>query len=128
MYMLHKIKHFWACYLYSTTYILSYKIYRRKYLLLKWCLCCHENIIIRGKIIIDCILYNKILIFKTVRKCTYYLVEMFSFWQYIIWNHFMNMYFSCYINNCLFRFQIAKRYKKCYQFLCIFSNLLRRDP
>ena len=61
MYILHKIKHFWACY---TTYILSYKIYRRKYLLLKWCLCCHENIIIRGKMTIDCIFYNKIPSFK----------------------------------------------------------------
>ena len=129
MYILHKIKHFWACY---TTYILSYKTYQMKYLLLKWCLCCHENIIIRGKIIIDCIFYNNVSLFKIpviyLCRTTYYLVAMLSFWQYIIWNHFMNMYFSCYMNNCLFRFQIAKRYKKCYQFLCIFSNLLRRDP
>ena len=82
MYILHKIKHFWACY---TTYILSYKIYRRKYLLLKWCLCCHENIIIRGKIIIDCIFYNKILLFKIpISSCN---VE---FWKI----HYLNSFYE----------------------------------
>ena len=62
MYIQHKIKHFWACY---TTYFLSYKTLPKEInLLLKWCLCCHENIIIRGKIIIDCIFYNNVSLFK----------------------------------------------------------------